>query len=91
MAKFKNISPLGDLDVPLLGKIVLFNETVEVSEDLTKGFLDQTEDWESVDGTVPSFVNTPTVTETAPAAPEVETTETVVDATSIEPATDPVV
>ena len=33
MAKIKNVSPFGDLDVPLLGVIVEAGATVEVDDD----------------------------------------------------------
>ena len=46
MAKLKNISPLGDLDVPVLGRTVKEGETVEISDDLVDGFKDQTSTWE---------------------------------------------
>lgn len=33
MVKIKNVSPFGDLDIPLLGRIVAAGEIVEVTEE----------------------------------------------------------
>ena len=46
MATLKNISPLGDLEVPILGRIVKADESVEISDALVDGFKDQTSTWE---------------------------------------------
>jgi len=50
MAKVKNISPFGDLEVPALGIEVLAGEVVEVSDDAVAALLDQPLHWESADG-----------------------------------------
>lgn len=41
MAKFTNVSPLGALDVPALGRVVEAGETFEVPADLVENFADQ--------------------------------------------------
>lgn len=46
MAQLKNISPLGDLDVPALGRVVAAGETVEIADALVDGFKDQASTWE---------------------------------------------
>lgn len=46
MATLKNISPLGDLEVPILGRIVKADESVEISDELVDGFKDQIAIWE---------------------------------------------
>ena len=49
MAKVKNISPLGDVDVPALGLSVKAGETVEVAEDVAASLLEQTDNWAPAD------------------------------------------
>jgi hypothetical protein len=46
--KIKNDSPIGDLDVPLLRRVVKAGEVVDVSEDHARRLLDQ-EIWTAVD------------------------------------------
>lgn len=45
MAKIKNVSPLGDLDVPALRRIVAAGEVVEVDDDLAANLLEQSANW----------------------------------------------
>ncbi len=49
--KIRNVSPYGDLDVPLLGVVVLAGETVDVTAEQAKILLDQTENWAAVAAT----------------------------------------
>jgi hypothetical protein len=49
MAKIKNISPLGDLEVPSFGLVVRAGETVEVSEEIAASLLAQTDNWTAAD------------------------------------------
>ncbi len=46
MLKIKNVSPLGDLDVPLLGRVVKSGEVVEVTNDQSSRLLAQSDIWE---------------------------------------------
>lgn len=46
--KFKNVSPLGDLEVPVLGRVVKAGETFEVPADLTESFAAQSDVWQPV-------------------------------------------
>lgn len=46
--KFKNVSPLGALDVPALGKIVQPGEVFEVDATLVQSFADQPGNFEPV-------------------------------------------
>ncbi len=46
--KVKNVSPLGDLDVPLLGRVVKSGEAVELPADLAEGFTAQPDVWQVV-------------------------------------------
>ncbi|WP_313812361.1 hypothetical protein [Glutamicibacter sp.] len=48
--KIRNISPLGDLDVPLLGQIVKHGETVAVPEAAAERLLAQENNFEQVGG-----------------------------------------
>jgi hypothetical protein len=48
MPKIKNVSPFGDLDVPLLGRIVAAGETVEVSEEEAEILLQQEDNYQPV-------------------------------------------
>lgn len=51
MAKFKNVSPLGALDIPAVG-VVGAGEEFEVDDALVEHFIGQTENYELV--TVPA-------------------------------------
>lgn len=48
MPKIKNVSPFGDLDVPLLGRIVASGETVEVTEEHAELLLQQPDNYQAV-------------------------------------------
>jgi hypothetical protein len=41
MPKIKNVSPFGDLDVPLLGRVIEAGETVDVSDEEAEELLKQ--------------------------------------------------
>ena len=45
MAKFKNVSPFGDLEVPVLGRVISAGEVFEVPADLVAGFAEQSTNW----------------------------------------------
>ena len=45
MVKVKNVSPLGDLDVPALRRIVAAGEVVEVDDELGANLLEQSANW----------------------------------------------
>lgn len=49
MAKIKNISPLGDLDVPALGLTVKAGATVDVADDAAASLLEQKNNWAPAD------------------------------------------
>ena len=49
MPKLKNISPLGDLDVPLLRTVIEAGETVTVTEDQARVLLLQPDNYEPAD------------------------------------------
>jgi hypothetical protein len=60
MAKFKNISPLGDLYVPALSQEVAFGEAVEVAdEEIASSMRDQAGVWQEVSGDSKSTKSTP--------------------------------
>lgn len=66
MAKFKNISPLGDLFIPALNAQVLSGESIEVTDEEVIGhFRDQAETWKEVSGDSKKSTSTP---DAAPAA-----------------------
>lgn len=46
--KIKNVSPRGDLDVPLLGRVVAAGEVVDVNADHANRLLDQPDNWQKV-------------------------------------------
>ena len=46
--KFKNVSPLGDLEVPVLGRVVNVGEVFEVPADLGVLFAEHSDVWEPV-------------------------------------------
>ena len=46
--KFKNVSPLGDLEVPVLGRVVKAGDTFDVPADLVESFAAQSDVWEPV-------------------------------------------
>lgn len=49
MPKLRNISPLGDLDVPLLRTVIPAGETVDVTEDQARALLQQPGNYEPAD------------------------------------------
>jgi hypothetical protein len=49
MAQIKNISPLGDVDVPALGLSVKAGETIEVADNAAASLLEQTDNWAPAD------------------------------------------
>jgi hypothetical protein len=49
MPKIKNVSPLGDLDVPLLRAVIDAGETVTVTEDQARVLLLQPDNYEPAD------------------------------------------
>lgn len=50
MAKFKNISPLGALDLPLVGRVVERGETFDVPDDKARHLAGQEDTWAPVKG-----------------------------------------
>ncbi|REC98331.1 hypothetical protein DEU35_1431 [Microbacterium sp. AG157] len=46
--RFKNVSPLGALDVPALGRVITEGEEFDVREDLVPLFAGQVENYEPV-------------------------------------------
>ena len=60
MAKFKNISPLGDLYVPALSQEVAFGDSVDVvDEEVASSMRDQAGVWQEVSGDSKSTKSTP--------------------------------
>ena len=51
MPTIRNISPLGALDVPLLGRVVDAGEAVEVTDEQAAQLLPQAANWEPVEET----------------------------------------
>jgi hypothetical protein len=49
VAKVKNISPLGDLDVPALGITVKAGAIADVADDAAALLLEQTDNWAPAD------------------------------------------
>jgi len=49
MAKVKNISPLGDVDVPALGLSVKAGATIDVADDVAASLLEQKDNWAPAD------------------------------------------
>ena len=45
MPTIRNINPIGDVDVPLLRRVVARGESVTVTEDQAARLLDQTDNW----------------------------------------------
>lgn len=48
MPKFKNVSQFGDLDLPVLDRIVLAGEVFDVPAELADSFTAQPDVWEPV-------------------------------------------
>lgn len=57
MPKFKNVSPLGDLDLPLIGRVVEFGEVFEVTDEQALGIAGQAENWEPVEDAEPTLAD----------------------------------
>lgn len=49
MPMIRNISPLGALDVPLLGRVLEAGEEADVTEDQAERLLTQSDNYEAVD------------------------------------------
>ena len=49
MTIIKNVSPLGELDVPLLGRFLDYGEEIEVSDEVAERLLPQAENYAPVD------------------------------------------
>ena len=54
MPTIRNINPIGDVDVPLLRRVVARGESVTVTEDQAARLLDQTDNWTTVDAPAPA-------------------------------------
>lgn len=48
--KIRNVSPYGDLDVPLLGFVVERGATVDVTNDVADRLLEQADNWQLAGG-----------------------------------------
>lgn len=48
MPKIKNVSPFGDLDVPLLGRVIASGETVDVTDEQAETLLQQPDNYQAV-------------------------------------------
>lgn len=59
--KIKNVSPFGDLDLPLIGRVVAYGEEFEVSDDIGAQLVDQEANWEWVDRPTPTVPSPPIV------------------------------
>jgi hypothetical protein len=46
--KIRNVSPIGDLDFPMLGRIVAAGEVIEVPDEVGAALLDQPANWAAV-------------------------------------------
>jgi hypothetical protein len=46
--KIKNVSPLGDLDLPLIGRVVAHGEVFEVSDGEAESLVGQPTNWQQV-------------------------------------------
>ncbi|WP_292729615.1 hypothetical protein [Microbacterium sp. UBA837] len=55
MAKFINVSPLGALDIPAIGRVVQRGEEFEVRDELAPTFAGQTANFIPADHTVPEL------------------------------------
>lgn len=49
MPKLKNVSPLGELDVPLLDRILAAGEEFDVSDEIAEKLLPQAENYQPAD------------------------------------------
>lgn len=46
--QIRNVSRFGDLDVPILGRVVAYGEVVEVTAEQAKLLLRQADNWQAV-------------------------------------------
>lgn len=69
MTLIKNISPLGDVVVPQLGRVVAAGETVDVKDDILESFICQPDNWQAV-GYAPQSTPTPPAVTVDPTASE---------------------
>ena len=60
MATIKNVSPLGDLEIPALGIIVLAGATADVSDEAAENLLQQSDNWVTGVATSSNDKSTPT-------------------------------
>lgn len=67
MAKIKNVSPIGDLFIPVLELSVKAGATIEVDAENAALLLEQTDNWAAADRAAVSVTTTPTTP--APVAP----------------------
>jgi len=49
MPTIRNVNPIGDVEVPLLRRIVMRGEAVDVTEDQAERLLPQTDNWQLVE------------------------------------------
>lgn len=59
MPKFKNVSPLGALDLPLVGRVVAAGEVIEVTAAQTKHLSGQEGVWRPIKGRGSSGASAP--------------------------------
>jgi len=57
MAKIKNVSPIGDLDVPALGLTIKAGETVDVADEFAASLLEQPTNWAPADKAAASITS----------------------------------
>ena len=58
----QNVNPMGDVEVPALGKVVKAKEIVEVPDEIATGLLEQVGNWVAASAKK-SGSDTPTVTD----------------------------
>lgn len=46
--KFRNVSPQGDLELPLVGRVVAFGEVIDVTKEQARLIQGQTDVWQPV-------------------------------------------
>ncbi|MEB0001603.1 hypothetical protein QN357_01460 [Cryobacterium sp. RTC2.1] len=69
MPKYRNVSPLGDLDTPIVGRIVEAGEVIELPAERAVFLVGQDETWEPADDEARALANPePTPPDTAPTA-----------------------
>jgi len=73
MAKIKNVSPFGDLVIPVTGQTIAFGEVVDVPQDVYDSLIEQPLNWAPGDSTTPAAPTPPATTtdaETSSTTPE---------------------